>query len=139
PQGLERAGGRVEPRFATRDRGTDDVGQLRRPPDWSTVARRGDRPRHATGIALLAEGADQRGQFLLGEPRDEIGRGLALAPHAHVERAVGREREAALGAAKLHRRHAEIEGDAGDRPRRDRRDKAFHVAEPTLDYGEPAL
>ena len=38
----------------------------------------------------------------------------ALAAHAHVERAVEAEREAASGGVELHRRNAEIEHDAVD-------------------------
>ena len=50
-----------------------------------------------------------------------------VAAHAHVERAVETEREAALGLIELHRGHADVEHDAvdrldgrtGARPRRD--------------------
>ena len=46
---------------------------------------------------------------------DDIGRACALAAHAHVERAIEAEREAAPGRVELHRRNAEIEHDAVDR------------------------
>ena len=47
--------------------------------------------------------------------RHHVGGARAVAAHAHVERAVEAEREAALGLVELHRRDAEIEHDAVDR------------------------
>ena len=43
---------------------------------------------------------------------DQVGGALAVGPHAHVERAVAHEREAALGLVDLHRRDPEVEGHA---------------------------
>ena len=46
---------------------------------------------------------------------DDVGGARAVAAHAHVERAVEAEREAALGRVELHGGDAEIEHDAVDR------------------------
>ena len=54
------------------------------------------------------------GELRLRSLVDEIGGARPVALHAHVERAVVAEREAALGLVELHRRHADIEHDAVD-------------------------
>src|SRR5688572_12836915 len=56
-----------------------------------------------------------RGDFGLAGAVQEIGGAGALPAHAHVERTVGLEGEAALGPVELHRRDADIESDAVDR------------------------
>ncbi len=68
-------------------------------------------------MALLAKLAQQRGQLGLGQGVDEVGRRRApiVSPpraHAHVERPVGAEREAAPGLVELERRDAEVEHHA---------------------------
>ena len=74
-----------------------------------------DRARDVAGEALLAERRDDLREVALGGRIDQIGRARARAAHAHVERAVVAEREAALGLIELHRGDAEVEQDAVDR------------------------
>ena len=71
----------------------------------------GDRAR----MALLAELEDDVGEIALGRLCHHVGGARAVAAHAHVERPVEPEREAALGLVELHRGDAEIEHDAVDR------------------------
>ena len=49
--------------------------------------------------------------------RHDVGRGRALAPHAHVERPFAPKREAPRGLVELHGRNAEVEQNAIDRRR----------------------
>ena len=72
-------------------------------------------------MALLAEQVDDVGEIALGCLRDDVGGARPVAAHAHVERAVEAEREAALGLVELHRRDADVEHDAVDRRRSRRR------------------
>src|SRR5262249_51719171 len=100
--------------------------------------RRRDRAGDAAGEALLTESADQRAELALWETRDQLGGSLAVAAHAHVERAVLAKRKAALALIQLHRRHSEVERDAGDWARRKRPDQPLHLAERAGDQGQPA-
>ncbi len=63
---------------------------------------------------------------------------LAAAAHAHVERRIEAEREAARRIVELHRRDAEIESNAVDLANAVRRQQLFHFAEAALDQSEPA-
>ena len=78
-------------------------------------ARPDDRARDRTRVALFAQRGDDGGEIALAGARDDVGRARAVAPHAHVERAVEPERKSARGLVELHRRNAEIEHDAVDR------------------------
>ncbi len=71
--------------------------------------------------------------------RHDIGRARAGACHAHVERPVGAEREAALGLIELHRRHAEIEHHAVDQLVAVTRDGRRKIGEPILLEHKPAI
>ncbi|GMA76045.1 hypothetical protein GCM10025880_24620 [Methylorubrum aminovorans] len=112
PQALEAAGRRM-------DRGTgfgphhagDELGELGRRLDRGAPTRLDDRAGHRARAALLAEMVEDVGEraFLLAV--HEIGRARAVAAHAHVERPVLAEREAAMRLVELHRRHADIEHD----------------------------
>ena len=70
--------------------------------------RAGDRAR----APLFAVEMENVGEFRLRGVVDEIGGAYALALHAHVERAVVAEGEAALGPVELHRGDADVENDA---------------------------
>ena len=93
----------------------DDVGEL---------AGRGDRrfsPRRATmalAIARARRSSPSLPMISASSCSDSVlTRSAAVGPcraHAHVERAVLHEGEAALGLVELHRGDAEIEHDAGD-------------------------
>src|SRR4051812_24472395 len=65
-------------------------------------------------MALLAEDIDDVGEIRLRCRSDYIGGARPVLAHAHVERSVEAEREAALGLIELHRRHADIHYDAID-------------------------
>ena len=56
--------------------------------------------------------------------------------HAHVERAVVLEREAALGLVDLHRADADIERDRVDLADAALGQRPVHLAEPLLDQGQ---
>ena len=107
----------------------DDLGERAGRLDRLLATRLDDGARDGAGVALLAQRGDDGGELALAGARDDVGRARAGAPHAHVERAVEAEREAALGVVELHRGDAEIEHDAVDRgapcraaiDRRDRR------------------
>ena len=76
-----------------------------------------DGARDAPRVALLAELEDHvRPAPSSSTSRQQIGRGRPAATvHAHVERLVAAEAEAAPVGVELHRRHAEIGERAGDR------------------------
>ena len=128
----------VEARFAARDRGAHHFGQLAGGGERPAALRRGDGAGDAAGESLFAQRADQRAELALRQAGDEVGGGFAVAAHPHVERSVLAERKPALGLVELHRRDAEVEGDAGDRPRLERPEQPLHVAERAGDQGQAA-
>ena len=73
-----------------------------------------DRARHRAGVALLAERRDDGGKIALGGVRHHVGGARPVAAHAHVERTVETEREAALRLVELHRGDADVEQHAVD-------------------------
>ena len=76
-------------------------GRVVPPPD----DRRGD----LVGFRLVAQLAEGCGQVVRGQRVEQFGGGPAASGvHAHVERAVAREREPALGVVDLHARHAQV-------------------------------
>ena len=81
---------------------------------------------------------DDGGEIALGRLRHHIGRARPGRAHAHVERAVEAEGEAALGLVELHRRHAEIEHDAVDRVVAETARHRFEIGEAILDQRQPA-
>ena len=104
---LEGPGGRVLlVTGAISQRLSDHQRQLRRP---GQRPRLDDRPGDPARTALLAITIDDIGNRLFIRFVEKVGGALAIAGHAHVERPVFLEREAALGLIKLHRRHADIE------------------------------
>ena len=107
--------------------------------DRRVVARRDDGARDGARMALLAERRDDRREIALGRRGHHIGRARAVAAHAHVERTVEPEREAALGLVELHRRHAEVEHDAVDRVVAAAARDAFEIGEAILDQRQPAV
>ena len=94
------------------DRRLDRVDELGRPLDRLPVPAACDRPRDLPGEALLAVPAEDLLQLALAGLVDELAGGvLGRRVHPHVERRVGRVREAALGPVELHRGHPEVEED----------------------------
>ena len=89
-------------------------------------------------MPLLAELEDDVGEIALRGLRHHVGGARAVAAHAHVERAVEPEREAALGLIELHRGHAEIEHDAVDRGVAEFFRDAIELGEARLDQRQSA-
>ena len=90
--------------------------------------RFGDPP---TGT-LLAIAIDDRGERSLVGAIDHISRRLAIIRHAHVERTILGEGEAAFGVVELLRRHADVEHDAVQLVYRDLGEMLDHIAETPL-------
>ena len=66
----------------------------------------------APGMPLFAEQAEDARKVAGLEAVDDVGRAWAGLRHAHIERPVGAEGEAALGLVDLHGRDADVEHDA---------------------------
>ena len=100
--------------------------------------RVGDAPR----LALLAVGKKQIREFAFLKAVDEIGGAFALARHAHVERSLAHEGKTAIGLIELHRRNADIEHHAVDRPGRQLIEfckSPGYEAEPTRKFGGKSI
>ena len=91
------------------------------------------------GPPLLAVMKEDVGQLRLGGLVDEVGGAPPVPLHAHVERPVAAEREAALGLVELHRRHADVENDAVDALEAGSRGDRVERAEAAGHENEPAL
>ena len=109
-QRLERARGGIDPLPATARHGAaDDLRQLAGRGDRLPAACGDDRARDPPRMALLAELEDDVGELDLAGLAKQIRRGgPGAAIHAHVERPVAPEAEAAALGIELQRRHAEI-------------------------------
>ena len=114
-QRLEDAGGRMDLvlRVAA-DMRLDRIGKVERALERALLAPPLDHPRDAAGMPLLAEEAEDAREIAWLEAVDHVGSRRAGLGHAHVERAVGAEGEAAIGLVELHRRDADVEHDAVD-------------------------
>ena len=111
------------------------AGALERRPLAPSDHRPGD-PARRPLLAVPIENVGERG--LVGLV-DQLGGADPLPGHAHVERPVGGEGEAALRILELVRRQAEIEHDAVET--RDARiaEQLRHVAEAAGEHGEPGF
>ena len=92
----------------------DEIGELPCRLEGLPAARLDDGARDRAGAALLAVVVEDVGEFRFRRLVDEVGGARALALHAHVERAVAAEREAALRLVELHGGDADVEHDAVD-------------------------
>ncbi len=90
-------------------------------------------------MTLFAEQKNDVGEIALFGVSDDIGRARAVAAHAHVERAVEAEREAALRRVELHRRDAEIEHDAIDGIGAGLARDSIQIGELIFDQGQTSL
>ena len=72
------------------------------------------RGRCGARVLLLAEDADDAREIAWLHAVDDVGGGRPVGAHAHVERPVGAEGEAALGLVELHGGDADVEHDAVD-------------------------
>src|SRR5690606_26574416 len=112
-QRLEGPRGRLLVAFAIADRACDQRRKLRGALDARFGARSDDRACDASRQALLAQAPQHVGDLALIGARKPIRDAFATVRiHAHVERTVGLETEAARGLVELWRRHAEIEQHA---------------------------
>ena len=102
-------------------------------------ARLHDRARDIAREAFLAERLDDEREIALRGGIHQIGRARAVTAHAHVERAVIAEREAALGLIELHRRDAEIEQDAVDRLVSEAVRDVLEIGEAIFDERQPSF
>src|SRR5436190_6875101 len=132
--GLEGAGCRVRLLAGAKaGRSPDDRGELGGP-FYGTCGNDGasDRP----GARLLPVVAQNPGDLGLPGRIQKFGGSQTRAAHPHVERPVGLERKAALGAVELHRAHPDIQGDSVDESDAALRKDAVHLAEILLDEFE---
>src|SRR6266571_893399 len=87
-----------------------DLGEVLRAAERSAPPPLDDAAGDAPRGPLLAVAVDDVGQLGLGHPVHDLGgRDSAARVHAHVERPVALQAEAALGAVELHRADAEVE------------------------------
>src|SRR6185436_2162162 len=111
PQRLKRLGRRIDAHVAAamRDRATNDRGEPPGGVDRRLAARLNQSARDAPREARLAVLKDRVREIALARLRDQIGRRVWRgAVHAHVQRLVAHEAEAAPRRIKLHRRTAEV-------------------------------
>ena len=99
----------------------------------------GDGARDAARMTLLAENENDIGEIALARAGDHIGRARAVAAHAHVERSVEAEGEAALGAIELHGRDAEVEHHAVGFREAGIVRGVIEIGKPLLDQREAAI
>ncbi len=124
PQRLEDALRRMAVAEARRrrDRLLDRLDEVARALERLLAAASHDRAGDLPRVALLAVAAEDLCELALARLVHELAcRELRGRVHAHVERRVGRVREAALGPVELHRRDAEVEQDRVRAARRCRR------------------
>ena len=115
------------------ERLVDDCRQLAGAGDRARPRAAGDGAHHGMGPPFLAEHPQKMLEGWLLEGVDDIGGAHPMTRHAHVERAVMREGEAARAVIELHRRHADIEQDAIDALDTGRRHELDHLGEASFE------
>src|SRR5437867_2311409 len=86
----------------TRRSARAELGQFRRAGELSLLPTGDNRTRDTTGAALLAQVKQDVGEVRLLGAVDHVGGRGTRRRHAHVERPVALEREAARGVVELH-------------------------------------
>ena len=137
-QGLEGAGGGIDAVPGPGDDAAHQVGQLAGPGDGRLGAGLDDGPGDAPGCPFPAVPIDNVGEFLFARVVDHVGRGPSHFVHAHVEGAVGLEGKAARRSVQLHRRQAQIQGNAVHPVDADTIKQPRHVAVAPVDDREAA-
>ena len=137
PQRLEGPGRRVDAAGPAADHAGHQLGQLARAGDRAALPPLDDRPRDAPGCRLLAIAPQDVGERIRIGAVHDVRRTHPYARHAHVERAVRGEREAAAGLVELHGGHPQIEHHAVEPPHAVRREQLGHVAKTALEHREP--
>src|SRR6185437_7892890 len=110
PQCLERAGGRMLPRLACPHGAGDQLRELSRALDRMLAPPLDDRLRDAARKPFFSERGDHLANLVdarTSEPRGD--RLTACRVHAHIERTVGPEAEAARRIVELRRGDTEVE------------------------------
>ncbi len=138
-QRLKRAGRGMRrlARPGGRDAG-DHVGQLARRDVGRAHAVGDDGAGDAPRRALLAEIIEDVGDRLFVVFAQDVGGAAPNAFHAHVERRVLAEREAAGGLVELHRGYADVENDAVERLGAEAARDRVEIAEASLDQPQAA-
>ncbi|MNC50010.1 hypothetical protein D3C75_992270 [compost metagenome] len=114
-QPLERAGCGVLALFPGWVGDFQDFCQVTGALEWLDVATFGHSTGHAAGETLFAVFLEHPGDFFHGRGVDEFGGADATGRiHAHVQRTVVEEAEAALRVVELWRGHAKIQQHAAD-------------------------
>ncbi len=103
------------------------------------AARLDDGAGNGARLALLAEQENDVGEVALARGGDHVGRVRAGCAHAHVERTVEAEREAARRLIELHGGDAEIEHDAVDGVKAGRARNMIEIGEALLDQRQAAI
>ena len=88
-------------------------------------------------MPLLAQREQQIGEVALRQRVHQIGSRTTTALHAHVERPIKTEREAALGLIELERGDTEVEDHAIKRRHAPGLKQRKHVTEATFDQMQP--
>ena len=138
-QRLERARRRMDVVRPHAHRRGDDPRERGGGFDRRLGARADDGAGDAARMPLLAEDEDDVGEIALAGVGDDIGGARAFAAHAHVERPVVAEGEAARGGVELHRGDAEIEHDAVDAVEAVGARNRIEIGEAILDQRQPAV
>ena len=137
-QCLEAAGGRIDlAGAACRHDRMDDGRQLAGGGDRAGLAGAHDGAGNAARGALLAIFPEDSGKLALVEAHHNVGGRVAALRHAHVERPVEAEGEAAFRLVELGRADAEIKGDAVEADVRP--GKGLHFGEHAFMQRQPAF
>src|SRR5256885_1346769 len=127
-QRLERAGRGMLAGLARAHGGPDQGGELAGAGERASAPRRDDGLRHAPRETLLSEGGDHLAYLVEARTSEPRRYGFAARRvHAHVERAVSSEAEAALRIIELRRGHAEVEEHTAARDRKSTRLNSSHL------------
>lgn len=88
----------------------DDLTQLGGRFDWMVHPRTDDRSGDSTGLTLVTESPEDRGNLVLIEEVDQVaGRSPLSGIEPHVERRIESERETAVGLIELERGNSKVE------------------------------
>ena len=139
PQCLKRAGRRMNCARSRRRSARDEFGERPCRVNNPLLPHPDDGARDGAGMVFLAEDRNDGGEIAFAAVGDDIGCGRTVAPHAHIERPVEPEREAAIGLVELHGRHADVKHDAVDRGAGVLTYDRLQAGETILDQFEPPL
>ena len=116
----------------------NDIGQRAGGRDRRDAARFDDGARDTARMTLFTQDENDIGEVALARRVDDIGRARARTRHAHVERPVETEREAALRGIELHGGDAEVEHHAVDFRETGVARDVVEIGETIFDQRQPA-